>query len=149
MDLALESGPNNTWDGLVEGDNEVKFALSVEANARAGVTFTVIEGVFAIDASVEIFGKASAEGIVAFDTTAQKRIEMIFYHNGVKLEVGASASAGISKGKGRAKATNGQRVSETTSTTGTAKQSYVDNKKEWILHDKLEKEKSKWRLSML
>ncbi|ROP56313.1 hypothetical protein EDF81_3868 [Enterobacter sp. BIGb0383] len=147
--LAFESGPDNAWDWRVEGDNEVKFALSVEANARAGVTFTVIEGVFAIDASVEIFGKASAEGIVAFDTTAQKRIEMIFYHNGVKLEVGASASAGISKGKGRAKATNGQRVSETTSTTGTAKQSYVDNKKEWILHDKLEKEKSKWRLSML
>ncbi|WP_024529845.1 hypothetical protein [Serratia fonticola] len=34
-------------------------------------------------------------GIIAFDRTPQDRIEMIFYHKGIKVEVGASYSVGV------------------------------------------------------
>src|SRR5690606_25029746 len=72
-----ENSSSERWAWRLDGDNEVKLPLAVEANARAGVKFTVIEGVFSVEGSVQIFGKAFAEGIIAFDQTPQNHIEVI------------------------------------------------------------------------
>lgn len=141
LSLIYESTASNDWKWRVDGTNEVKLGLSLEANARAGVKIYVFEGAF------EVYAKAIAEGLIAFDLTAQNNIEMIFYHNGVRAEVGASFSAGITKdGKKPKSGENGRNSSKNINTLTKHTQG---KKKEWIIHDKLDKKNTTYRLHLL
>ncbi|EJJ4226735.1 hypothetical protein NI420_004254 [Salmonella enterica] len=143
FDLALtfETNVDSKWEWNVDKENELKVALSLEANARAGVKFYIFNGVF------EVYGKAIAEGMIAIDSTPHKDgVDLVFYHNGVKLEVGVSVEGGISNNDERTpkdhKRTQGQtQPSETTTETSEK----IGAKKEWIIHDKLEKKDSTYR----
>ena len=110
LSLIFESDDKKNWNWRVEGSNEVKLALSLEANARSGVKIYVFEGAF------EVYAKAIAEGVIVFDSTAQNNIEMIFYHNGIRAEVGASISVGIAKDGDKTR--NGESGRVSTKTTG-------------------------------
>lgn len=143
-----ENSSSGRWAWRLDGDNEVKLPLAVEANARAGVKFTVIEGVFSVEGSVQIFGKALAEGIIAFDQTPQNHIEVIFYHNGIKIEVGASYSGSIATSNSAARSTGSRRSAPAETIDARAKRSN-GAKKEWILHEKLDKKDSTNRVRIL
>ncbi|EAA9550943.1 hypothetical protein E2M46_16310 [Salmonella enterica subsp. enterica serovar Othmarschen] len=139
--IIFESNAKGNWNWRVDGSNEVKLTLSLEANARAGVKISVFEGAF------EVYAKAIAEGIIAFDSTAQSNIEMIFYHNGIRAEVGASISAGIAKDGDKPR--NGENGRVSTKTTDVMTKRTEGQKKEWIIHGKLEKNKSTYRFRLL
>ncbi|MEP8623019.1 hypothetical protein ABKV53_07500 [Enterobacter cloacae] len=134
LSLIYESTASNDWKWRVDGTNEVKLGLSLEANARAGVKIYFFEGAF------EVYAKAIAEGLIAFDLTAQNNIEMIFYHNGVRAEVGVGISVGITKGEEKQSTEEEFRYS-TKHTEG--------KKKEWIIHDKLKKNESTYRFHFI
>ena len=139
--LIFESDKNKNWNWRVDGSNEVKLALALEANARAGVKIYVFEGAF------EVYAKAIAEGVISFDSAVNSNVEMIFYHNGIRAEVGASISVGIAKEGNKSRVEENGRISTNTA-DATAKHS-EGQKKEWIIHDKLEKNKSTYRFHLL
>lgn len=141
LSLIFESDEKKDWNWRVDGDNEVKLTFSLEANARAGIKIYVFEGGF------EVYAKAIAEGIIAFDLTAQNNIEMIFYHNGIRAEVGANFSAGVAKDGDKQLSTGTSR--NATHTTNVTTKHTEGQKNEWIIHDKLEKKKSPYRIYLL
>ncbi|MDQ9127823.1 hypothetical protein RDT67_15465 [Serratia fonticola] len=89
-------------------------------------------------------------GIIAFDRTPQDRIEMIFYHKGIKVEVGASYSVGVAVDNKDKNGANGSGRSAPSSVSKDiqAKKSQGVNK-EWIIHDGLEKKNSTYRCVLL
>lgn len=142
FDLALtfETNSKNEWEWNVGKGNELKVALSLEANARAGIKFYILNGVF------EVYGKAIAEGMISIDTTQQKDgIEFIFYHNGIKLEAGVSVSGGISNDEDRTSEDQRTEQSSEPVETTTKTSEKIGSKKEWVIHDKLEKKDSTYR----
>ncbi|WP_447875043.1 hypothetical protein [Serratia fonticola] len=142
--LAFESNVHKTWNWRVDGTNEVELELSLKANARAGVKFYCFEGAFVVE------GTGTAVGIIAFDRTPQDRIEMIFYHKGIKVEVGASYSVGVAVDNKDKNGANGSGRSAPSSVSKDiqAKKSQGVNK-EWIIHDELEKKNSTYRCVLL
>lgn len=137
LSLIYESNEKRNWDWRVDGSNEVKLTLALEANARAGVKIYIFEGAF------ELYAKAISEGIIAFDSTTESSIEMIFYHNGIRAEVGASFSGGISGGEEKSSGGGDGRAS--IGSHDIILKHAEGKKKEWIIHDKIEKQNSTYR----
>ncbi|EJH7007328.1 hypothetical protein QEA29_004520 [Salmonella enterica] len=135
--LTFESNVAREWEWKVDKGNEFKAALTLEANARAGVKFYIFHGVF------EVYGKAIAEGMIGIDPTENNDgVDFVFYHNGVKLEVGVSVEGGVSNHDEKTSEGHDRRQSTETTTKSSEK---IGAKKEWIIHEKLEKEKSTYR----
>ncbi|OCJ30722.1 hypothetical protein [Serratia sp. 14-2641] len=141
LTVAFESNVNKKWDWSVEGTNEVQMTLSLKANARAGVKFYCFEGAFVVE------GTGTAVGIVAFDRTPQGRIEMIFYHKGIRIEVEASVTAGVSN-SGNKSEEDSSRVMVQSSKSDINYQRKTGVKNGWVLHEALEKKDSKHRINI-
>jgi hypothetical protein len=139
--VVFESNLAKTWDCRVEGTNEVELELSLRANARAGVKFYYIEGAFIVE------GAGIAKGILAFDQTPKKQVEAIFYHRGIKIEVGASFTAGVASSDSKAEKDSSRVIKKFSEKTIDYKEK-KGGKKEWILHESLEKKDSKYRFNL-
>ncbi|NRN27652.1 hypothetical protein [Photorhabdus heterorhabditis] len=118
---------------LVKGS----LAIGAETNIRGGVRYWAVEGYF--KASAEIM----AEVCVALDNSRKDKLDLVFYHEGIK----AKASVGYSARVGGEKDNNNNNKFESSEST-TMRNSQDEYEKEWVLHEPLPKEKSKFRVSL-
>ena len=141
--LTYQSNSENDWEWDFYQGNELKLGLSLEANARVGIKFYMFKGV------LELSGKAETKAIIALDKAKTKdNIDVVFYHDGLRIEVGASVEGGIStqdqkddnEDRGGSQGKNIE-INKKTSEK-------FETKATWIIYDKLEKNDSTYRFSL-
>ncbi|QXT42933.1 hypothetical protein [Serratia fonticola] len=138
LKLAFKSDAKNEWEWEKTDSVEAKLSLTIEANVRAGVRFYIANG------ALTIGGKAVAEGCLGLDNPTKDKMELVLYHNGITAKVYVSYTVGIARDSQVDNESND--VPEETSSSQEAEQE-KKNEKEWIIHDKLEKKDSTYRIN--
>ncbi|MCO7509805.1 hypothetical protein NJH77_11155 [Serratia fonticola] len=138
LKLAFKSDAKNEWEWEITDSVEAKLSLTIEANVRAGVRFYIANG------ALTIGGKAVAEGCLGLDNPTKDKMELVLYHNGITAKVYVSYTVGIARDSQVDNESND--VPEETSSSQEAEQE-KKNEKEWIIHDKLEKKDSTYRIN--
>ncbi|WP_260513253.1 hypothetical protein [Serratia fonticola] len=138
LKLAFKSDAKNEWEWEKTDSVEAKLSLTIEANVRAGVRFYIANG------ALTIGGKAVAEGCLGLDNPTKDKMQLVFYHNGIMAKVYVSYTVGLSSdAEGSSEGDLPRRE-----TSSSSKVEQGNNKeKEWIIHDKLEKKDSKYRIN--
>ncbi len=139
LKLAFKSDAKNEWEWEKTDSVEAKLSLTIDANVRAGVRFYIANG------ALTIGGKAVAEGCLGLDNPTKDKMELVLYHNGITAKVYVSYTVGIARDSQVDNESND--VPEETSSSQEAEQE-KKNEKEWIIHDKLEKEDSTYRINL-
>lgn len=136
--LSFKINEKNEWEWQANDSAEAKLALIIEAKVSAGMRFWSIEGAF------DVGGKAEAEVSLGFDNTAKEKIDLVLYHNGIIIKAYVSYQMGSS--------TNPVKTQSKGNGIPSKKNATIDprnkTEQEWIIHDKLEKEKSKYRINI-
>lgn len=140
--LAFKSDAKNNWEWQKVDTAEVKLKLVIEANVRAGIRFYIANG------ALEVGGKAVAEGCIGLDSPTKDKLDLVFYHNGVIALVYVKFSASIASTSPSDTSNDSDDVMGGSSGSGKGNVE-KGNEKEWIIHDKLEKSKSKFRFNLL
>lgn len=139
LTLAFKSDVKNEWEWQKTDSTEAKLSLTIEANVRAGVRFYIANG------ALTIGGKAVAEGCLGLDSPTKDKMALVFYHNGITAKVYVSYTVGISAGSER-----GDKSSSAPKGASIDQKAEQDKKteKEWIIHDKLERKDSTYRINL-
>ncbi|WP_445373800.1 hypothetical protein ACSLVK_14990 [Photorhabdus tasmaniensis] len=119
---------------LVKGS----LAIGAETNIRGGVRYWAVEGYF--KASAEIM----AEVCVALDNSRKDKLDLVFYHEGIKAK--SSVAYGTRVGAKAATDNENQKMKVSNSVSRKGMQDEIE--KEWVIHEPLPKEKSKFRVSL-
>lgn len=138
LTLAFKTDAKNTWEWQKTDSAEAKLSLTIEANVRAGARFYIANG------ALTIGGKAVAEGCLGLDSPTKDKMALVFYHNGITAKVYVSYTVGLSSD------TEGSSETDTPSRNKSSSSKVEQGKnkeKEWIIHDKLEKKDSKYRVN--
>ncbi|RLM17871.1 hypothetical protein BIY29_18855 [Brenneria alni] len=138
--LAFTSDAKNEWEWQKDDMAEAKLTLTFEANVRAGVRFYVAEG------ALEIGGMAVTEGCVGLHNPEKDQLDLVFYHNGIMAKVYVSYTVGVSS-----KSEKSSENVELPEKIPVAQKTDQTNKveKEWTIHEKLEKDDSKYRFNLI
>lgn len=140
IDLSLDyiSDAKNEWEWHCDENTEVKLALTLDINFRAGVRFYVANG------ALEVGGKAVAEGCIGLEKNHNdpSKIDAVLYHNGVTAKVYVSYTYGVSSSSGNGIDDNDDVLLKPQVTS----EDHIE--KEWVIHEKLEKKTSEYRLHL-
>lgn len=140
LKLAFKSDAKNEWEWEKTDSVEAKLSLTIDANVRAGVRFYIANG------ALTIGGKAVAEGCLGLDNPTKDKMELVLYHNGITAKVYVSYTVGISRKSKKSDRPTGSFPEENSSSKKADQGSNTE--KEWIIHDKLEKKDSKYRINL-
>ncbi|SUJ35199.1 hypothetical protein [Serratia marcescens] len=138
LKLGYVSDAKNAWKWQYDEDTEVKLALTLDINFRAGVRFYVANG------ALEVGGKAVAEGCLGLEknNSDPSEIDAVLYHNGVTAKVYISYTYGVSSSSGNGIDDNDDVLLKPQVTS----EDHIE--KEWVIHEKLEKKTSEYRLHL-
>lgn len=136
LKLSYVSDAKNEWKWQYNEDTKATLTLTLEANFRAGVRFYVANG------ALTIGGKAVAEGCLGLEKNHSdpSKVDAVLYHNGITARVYVSYTYGVSSSSEDGIDDNNDVLIKPQAT------SEGNVEKEWLIHDKLEKETSKYRL---
>ncbi|AHE73527.1 hypothetical protein M942_24290 [Enterobacter ludwigii] len=142
INLSLDyiSDAKNEWEWHYDENTEAKLSLTLDANFRAGVRYYVVNG------AIEIGGKTVAEGCIGLEKNHRdpNKIDAVIYHNGVTAKVYVSYTYG-----GSSSSEHGIDDDDDVVVKSEVKFKSEDNVwKEWVIHEKLEKEKSDFRIHL-
>lgn len=141
--LEFQSNAEQQWHWHVKDGNEIKVAISIDANISVGANICIIEGVFSVSGEATAGATAKAEGIIAIEDAPPSGVRFTLYHNGIQAEVYGSISGGIVTNEGATGSSN--RTSTSSGSISTTGKNKIEEKKIWTIYDKLEKEKSTCR----
>lgn len=136
--FSFKTNEKNEWEWQVADSAEAKLALTIEADISAGVRFCTIEGAFSVG------GKAEAEACLGFDQTVKDKIDLVLYHNGIIIKTYVNYEMGISTSPSK---TQG-RGTDIPSRDPVKIDPKNKVEKEWVIHEKLEKDKSEYRINI-
>jgi hypothetical protein len=139
LTLVFKSDEKNEWEWQKTDSAESKLSLTIEANVRAGVRFYIANG------ALTIGGKAVAEGCLGLDSPTKGKLPLVFYHNGITAKVYVSYTVGLSRDSKKTDKPT-QTFPEEPSNSRNADQG-KKTEKEWIIHDKLDKKDSRYRIN--
>ncbi|MEQ9865550.1 hypothetical protein [Pectobacterium aroidearum] len=139
--LVFKSDAKNEWEWQKDESAEAVLTLTTEANVRAGVRFYIAEG------ALEIGGKAVAKGCLGLHAPTKDTLDLVFYHEGITAKVYVNYTVNISQGTGTSSNEDGGVFGNSSSDSTVEKNNNA--KKEWVIHDKLEKSDSECRFNLI
>lgn len=137
--VSCESDADNKLSWNLDDGNEIALEIGISINVRTGIKFYLVEGAFSV------IGKGYAKGMVSLKSTDScDNITAVFYHNGVKVEVGVSMVGGISDSNNQNQDGGRGKTKNTTSDTDRITKG-IGGKYEWTIYPPLEESKSTCR----
>ncbi|RRO06100.1 hypothetical protein DMB84_020545, partial [Pectobacterium aquaticum] len=108
---------------------------------QSGIPSCIAEG------ALEVGGKAVAKGCLGLHAPTKDKLDLVFYHEGITAKVYVNYTVNISQGTGTSSNEDGGVFGNSSSDSKVEKSNNA--KKEWVIHDKLEKNKSECKFSII
>lgn len=139
LKVSLKSSSQKEWEWETDDSLEARLSISIDANIRAGIRL------YAVNGAIEIGGSATAEGCLGLESNKGENVDLVFYHNGIVAKFHVDYTYGTGQGVSNMNDDSG--IPNLTKDLGSSQpKAKVD--KEWIIYDKLEKEKSIYRFAI-